>query len=116
MHRGHTLLTSEQYGLGRSSLVRFAAYLTRMKYYESRVTNDQAQSETYLKSVMRQCCLMSGIKGSHTIVYVKAEYHSHRILENLCTFVKTGKFFITNVVYSSIRTSTFFRILDWMGD
>jgi hypothetical protein len=60
------------------------------KYYESRVTNDPVQSEAYLKSVLRQCCLMSGIKGSYTIVYVKVEYHSHEILENLCTFIKTG--------------------------
>ena len=33
---------------------------------------------------------MSGIKGTHTILYVKTEFHSHTILENLCIFVKTG--------------------------
>ena len=87
---GHALLVSEHFGLGRTSLVRFCAFLCRMKYYESRVTNDEAQSEAYLKSVLRQCCLMSGVKGSFTVVYVKAEFHSHRILENLATFVKTG--------------------------
>ncbi len=43
-----------------------------------------------MKSVLKQCCLISGIKGSSSIVYVKCEFHSHRILEELCVFVKTG--------------------------
>lgn len=90
MSRGHAILFSEQCGLGRTSLVRFCAYLCRMKYYEPKVTSNEAKNEVYLKSMLRQACMMSGIKGSWSIIYVKAEHFSHHVLENLFSFVKTG--------------------------
>ena len=90
MNRGSAVLISEQNGAGRTNSVRLCAFLAKMKYFEARLTNDQEKSEKYLRAVLRQCCLVSGIKGAHTILYVKTEFHSHQILENLCIFVKTG--------------------------
>ena len=90
MSRGNALLVSQHPGLGRSILVRHCAFLSKMKYYESRITKDVKKSEENLKSLLRQCCLIAGIRGSQCIVYVKAEFHSHQIIEDLCVFVKTG--------------------------
>jgi hypothetical protein len=90
MNRGSAVLISEQNGLGRTNSVRLSAFLAKMKYFEARITNDEEKSEKYLRAVLRQCCLVSGIKGAHCILYVKTEFHSHKILENLCIFVKTG--------------------------
>ena len=90
MNRGSAVLISEQNGLGRTNSVRLSAFLAKMKYFEARITNDEEKSEKYLRAVLRQCCLVSGIKGAHSILYVKTEFHSHKILENLCIFVKTG--------------------------
>ena len=90
MTQSHALLISQHYGLGRTNLVRLASFLAKMKYFESRITNDVAKSEKYLKEVLKQCCLISGIKGSHTIIYIKCEFHSHQVLDNLCVFIKTG--------------------------
>ena len=90
MNRGNAVLIGEQNGLGRTNSVRLSAFLAKMKYFEARITNDEEKSEKYLRAVLRQCCLVSGIKGAHSILYVKTEFHSHKILENLCIFVKTG--------------------------
>ncbi len=98
MSRGNALLISQHSGLGRSSLVRHCAFLSKMKYYESRITKDVKKSEDNLRSLLRQCCLISGIKGSQCIVYVKAEFHSHKILEDLCVFAKSGKIHILNMI------------------
>jgi hypothetical protein len=90
MSKSHALLISEKQSLGRTNLVRLAAFLARMKYFESRITNDSVKSEKYLKEVLKQCCLVSGIKGVHTIIYVKCEFHSHQVFDKLCVFIKTG--------------------------
>lgn len=92
MNNGHALLASEQHALGRTSLVRLCAHIAKYKYFESRITNDESKSEKYFRSVLRQCCMVAGIKGSHSVIYIKAEFHSHKLLENICAFVKTGKF------------------------
>ena len=92
MTKSHALLISQDYALGRTNLVRLASFLAKMKYFESRITNEEAKSERYLKEVLKQCCLISGIKGSHTIIYIKCEFHAHRVLDNLCVFVKTGMY------------------------
>ena len=93
MQRSHALLLSTQFGLGRTSLVRFAAHLSKMKYFEPRTSYVKEKSEEYLKSILRQCCLLSGIKGSHSVIYIKMEYYSYKIIDSLSTFVRTGKCF-----------------------
>ncbi|CAF0731757.1 unnamed protein product, partial [Brachionus calyciflorus] len=90
MTRGHAILISQQYGLGRTNSVRLSAFLSKMKYFEARVTQDNEKSEKYLRAVLRQCCLIAGIKGSNCIIYIKMEYYPHKILENLISFIKTG--------------------------
>lgn len=90
MNNGHALLVSEQTSLGRTNLVRLCAFLAKYKYFESRITNDEEKSEKYFRSVLRQCCMVAGIRGSQSVIYIKAEYHSHKILEKICTFSKTG--------------------------
>jgi hypothetical protein len=92
MTKSHALLLSTQFGIGRTSLVRFAAHLSKMKYFEPRTSHDKKTSEEYLKSIFRQCCLISGIKGSHSVIYIKMEYFSHNVLESLMTFARTGKY------------------------
>jgi hypothetical protein len=90
MTQSHALLISQQTALGRTNLVRLAAFLAKIKYFESRITNDPAKSETYLKEVLKQCSLISGIKASHTIIYIKCEHHAHHVLDNLLVFIRTG--------------------------
>jgi len=92
MNNTHALLISEQNGLGRTNLVRLCAFITKYKYFESRITNDETKSEKYFRSVLRQSCLVSGIKGSQSIIYIRTEYHSHKLLENICIFAKTGHY------------------------
>jgi dynein heavy chain len=92
MQRSHALLLSTQFGLGRTSIVRFAAHLSKMKYFEPRTSHSKEKSEEYLKSILRQCCLLSGIKGSHVVIYIKMEYFSPKLIEALCAFARTGIF------------------------
>ena len=84
----HALLLSEEQGLGRTSLVRLAAFLAKTKYFEPRVSGDEAKSERYLRATLKQSCLVSGIKSCHSIIYVRSEFHAHRVLDNLCVFIK----------------------------
>lgn len=90
MQRSHALLLSTQFGLGRTSVVRFAAHLTKMKYFEPRSSHSKEKSEEYLKSILRQCCLLTGIKGSHCVIYIKMEYFSSSLIETLLAFSRTG--------------------------
>lgn len=90
MTQSHAVLVSHQSAIGRTNLVRFASFLAKMKYFESRITNDEVKSEKYLKEVLKQCCLISGIKGTHTIIYIKCESHLHAVLDRICVFIRTG--------------------------
>lgn len=90
MSRGHAILVSQQYGLGRTNSVRLSAFLSKMKYFEARVTQSHEKSEKYIRAVLRQCCLIAGIKASNCIVYIKLEHYTYDTLENLIAFAKTG--------------------------
>lgn len=92
MNRSNCLLFSEHYGLGRTYIVRFAAFLSKMKYYEPRISNDPKKNEAYLKTCLRQCCLMSGLRGSHSVLYIKHEYYSSDLIQKLCGFARTGQY------------------------
>jgi hypothetical protein len=112
MNRSHALLLSLQPGLGRTTLVRYVAHLSKMKvcaktfihslnfksaslclfkYFESRVSFDQKQNEKNFKMTLKQCCVLSGVKKSHCIIYIKADFISHEMLENILLFIRTGE-------------------------